>query len=174
MTNFQGGKLKVTSSSVYGFQITLYEILKWQNIKLIKFLKTVLVFLVMSLLFFHASNLKLTFFFLSPCGSMIHCTLLNPTPEESKDKCQQTFAVDAVDGLALGAAFCLYLRLLQSLIVVKLQQHVDQLISSLLHQRTPSVETLGLSDTQVLCAYVHFKNTLNIPFKCYHSTLQLK
>lgn len=107
-------------------------------------------------------------------GCKIHDTLLIPTPEESKDKCQQTFAVDAVDGLALSAAFYLYLRLLHSLIVVKLQQHVDQLISSFLHQRTLSVENLGLSDTQVLYAYVHFKNTLNMPFKCYHSTLKLK
>lgn len=109
----------------------------------------------MSLLFFHASNLTIIFFSLYGCK--IHCTLLNPTPEESKDKCQQTFAVDAVDGLALSAAFYLYLRLLHSVIVVKLQQHVDQLISSLLHQRTLSVETLGLSNTQLLYACTFYK-----------------
>lgn len=51
-----------------------------------------------------------------------------------KETCRYTFTVSVVNGFALCAALVLKLLHLLSLTVVKLQQHVDQFISCLLHQ----------------------------------------
>lgn len=65
---------------------------------------------------------------------MFHCTSSYHIPSDLKRMLVCTFTVHVVRGLALGAAFLLNLFHFLSLIVVKLQQHVDELISSLLHQ----------------------------------------